>query len=527
MKSYLSIFLSVLVAALFCACNNQPEPAKLEGISLNKRSIEIEVGQSYKLRVSFDPSEAEPEDPVINWESSKTNVATVSEDGVVKAKAEGSAVITASYKGFEATCKVEVVPEPDPVPVEAIEFNVSSLELQEGQKFRLTVTYIPAESERFAEELVWSSSDPSVATVDDGLVEALKPGVTLIQARCGEFITASCGLYVTEFTNEISLYPTSISFPADGGSRKVTVTSATAWSLSYDADWLTVTPTSGSGDAELTVTAQANTGTGPTKSAIINFQNTEKSASLTVTREGIPYPFTVGATTKVEFAPGNLQYQASTNTARFAPNQYDIIGAANEAVSSTYTGWIDLFEWGKGDNLSYYNATATGGASHKNFTDWGDNMPSAGNPWRTLSKGEWEYLYSKRPQASSLCGMAKVNNINGFIFLPDNFEKPSGISFSPGAASFSVNTYTVSQWSQLQDAGAVFLPSGGCRTYQSPTDPSPRVNMLNYGPRYWSSTSTEYDATAWYFGSNEDDGTNMFTTNRSYGNSVRLVKDIP
>ncbi len=273
---HFSFILSALVAVMLFSCNNQPEPAKLEGISMNKRSIEIEVGQTYQLRVFFDPEEAEPENPVINWESSKEKVATVSDEGLVKAKGEGTTTITATYKGFEASCKVEVVPEPDPVPVEAIAFNVSSLELQEGQKFRLTVTYTPAESERFAEELVWSSSDPSVATVDDGLVEALKPGITLIQARCGEFITASCGLYVTEFTNEISLNPTSISFPAEGGSKKVTVTSATAWSLSYDADWLTITPTSGSGDDELTVTAEANTGTGPAKSAIINFQNTEK-----------------------------------------------------------------------------------------------------------------------------------------------------------------------------------------------------------------------------------------------------------
>ena len=46
---------------------------------------------------------------------------------------------------------------------------------------------------------------------------------------------------------------------------------------------------------------------------------------------------------QVYFSQGNLQYQASTDTWRFAENQYDIIGNANSNISPTYDGWIDLF----------------------------------------------------------------------------------------------------------------------------------------------------------------------------------------
>lgn len=50
---------------------------------------------------------------------------------------------------------------------------------------------------------------------------------------------------------------------------------------------------------------------------------------------------------KVRFSQGNLQYQASTNTWRFAPNQMTIISEeANNKASSTYSGWIDQFYYG-------------------------------------------------------------------------------------------------------------------------------------------------------------------------------------
>ena len=72
--------------------------------------------------------------------------------------------------------------------------------------------------------------------------------------------------------------------------------------------------------------------------------------------------FSVSDTKQVQFSQGNLQYQASTNTWRFAENQWDyvgtqipdqyghaggtVIGSDNSNISQTYSGWIDLFGWG-------------------------------------------------------------------------------------------------------------------------------------------------------------------------------------
>jgi hypothetical protein len=64
--------------------------------------------------------------------------------------------------------------------------------------------------------------------------------------------------------------------------------------------------------------------------------------------------FSVSENTQVYFSQGNLQYQASTNTWRFAENQYNYIGNPNTNVSSTYNGWIDLFGWG---TSGYHNSS--------------------------------------------------------------------------------------------------------------------------------------------------------------------------
>ena len=61
------------------------------------------------------------------------------------------------------------------------------------------------------------------------------------------------------FVAELELDTESLSFTKDGGSSTVSVTSNTDWTVSDDADWLTVSPQSGKGNGSVTVTAAANT----------------------------------------------------------------------------------------------------------------------------------------------------------------------------------------------------------------------------------------------------------------------------
>ena len=170
--------------------------------------------------------------------------------------------------------------------------------------------------------------------------------------------------------------------------------------------------------------------------------------------------FSVSATKKVYFSQGNLQYQASTNTFRFAPAQYTRIGVSgNNKISSTYTGWIDWYSWGTGNN-----PTKVGGANsdYSTFTDWGKNQISNGgnqaNLWRTMTQAEWEYLFSGRTNAAQKRSMATVNNVKGYIFLPDSWTLPSGLSFKADRTSWEANKYSSADWQKMEQNGAIFLP---------------------------------------------------------------------
>ncbi|WP_064975407.1 Ig-like domain-containing protein [Alistipes provencensis] len=86
---------------------------KPKELTLSKSSLsELIIGETRRLYASFDP--AETTDGEISWSSSNDAVATVDENGAVRATGLGDAVITArstAYPEIEATCAVSVTVE--------------------------------------------------------------------------------------------------------------------------------------------------------------------------------------------------------------------------------------------------------------------------------------------------------------------------------------------------------------------------------------------------------------------------------
>ena len=250
--------------------------------------------------------------------------------------------------------------------------------------------------------------------------------------------------------------------------------------------------------------------------------------------------FSVSDSTKVYFSQGNLQYQASTGTWRFAEHQYDMIGSDNSNISSSYSGWIDLFGWGtsgwnSGANAYQPYSTSTsysdyypGGSYSNDLTgsyanaDWGvyNKISNGGNSagmWRTLTNSEWYYLISGRAQASRLMGQGRVNNVNGLILLPDGWETPSSVKFTYDPGNYSTNVYSLDEWAVMESYGAVFLPAAG---YRRGTDVG---DVGSYG-YYWSSSADGYDYAYYlYFVSY---GVYTGSGYRYDGLSVRLVQDV-
>lgn len=251
--------------------------------------------------------------------------------------------------------------------------------------------------------------------------------------------------------------------------------------------------------------------------------------------------FTINASgEKVLFSQGNLQYQASTDTWRFAENQYDYIGSANSSISESYTGWIDLFGWATNGleantatgKMPYYTGTTnedygpsiTSGEFDRTVYDWGKAIDDS---WHTLSNAEWNYIFAGRANYSSLYGFGRLFGVNGVFLLPDDWSwseteiataaTAAGFTWSGGAKTFSSNIISNNTlWSAMQSAGAVFIPTAGYR--QGTT-----TNMSGNGGDYWSSTASS--ATNAYRISFYDEHLNLSNNyGRSDGISVRLVR---
>lgn len=245
--------------------------------------------------------------------------------------------------------------------------------------------------------------------------------------------------------------------------------------------------------------------------------------------------FSVSKTKQVKFSSGNLQYQASTKKWRFAPKQTDYVGEANDNISTTYSGWIDLFCWGTGNNPTNISDDNT---DYPVFVDWGINIIGSDSPntWRTLAKDEWEYIFRYRTNSSQLYGYAQVAGVNGVIILPDRWRCPDGITFKPGSyrgGSLEDNyqyaahqTFTTSQWDKLQQSGAIFLPAAGWKFWYTYGNYS-TFGSGNDAGFYWSSTASDnFEAYMLpYFSTGTTIGY-LIPDERRLGKSVRLVQDL-
>lgn len=234
----------------------------------------------------------------------------------------------------------------------------------------------------------------------------------------------------------------------------------------------------------------------------------------------------------VRFSSGNLQYDKTSGEYSFMEHQYDEVETEGEVVGDNYADCniVSLFCWGTGDNPT---TTSEESAEYLTFKDWGDYCGDpTGNSyhWYTLTEEEWEWLLGKknkvdpgntcRPGNRFLSARIFVDKSShyGLILFPDGYDGSIG--------SYSYNNYTsrvdvpASDWSDMEAAGAVFLPSacrrGGVDVMHNPY----------YAGNYWSSTSCGSDrayevlfADGWLY-----DVSPNATALRYYGLSVRLVR---
>jgi uncharacterized protein YjdB len=105
----------------------------------------------------------------------------------------------AVYTGTDINYYISV----KPIYETSIKLSRSSYKVETGSIFNLFYEIFP-ESASY-KDVTWTSSNPSVATVDGGCVRALSPGTTQITAKSHHGKTASCSVNVEQRTNDISV----------------------------------------------------------------------------------------------------------------------------------------------------------------------------------------------------------------------------------------------------------------------------------------------------------------------------------
>lgn len=187
MKKTLYIFIAAILS-LFTACSEEKSPLMLSDLQINPADISIVKGESCRLTLTFTPENIT--DKSVIWTSSNDAVATVSPEGEVVAVECGDVVISAVSSGIMAVCNVKVVN----TPAESITLDRTEAVLYPQNTLKLSVTSKPSDAD--LSELEWTSSDESVATVDqNGNVMAVAPGTAEINAVLEE-ISASCNITV-------------------------------------------------------------------------------------------------------------------------------------------------------------------------------------------------------------------------------------------------------------------------------------------------------------------------------------------
>lgn len=154
--------------------NHINNPIKLV---ISDTSETIYVGNKYVLTVTGASS--------VTWSSSNTNVATVDSNGVVTAKAVGTTTIKATSGSNSVSCVVTVKSGT------SVNISSTSIEVPSGKSVLLKSS---------TSGISWKSSDESVATVKNGVVDTKSSGKVIITAYTSSG-SATCLVDVTESAN--------------------------------------------------------------------------------------------------------------------------------------------------------------------------------------------------------------------------------------------------------------------------------------------------------------------------------------
>lgn len=175
-------------------------------ITLSKTQVTCSLSLgSYQLSYNILP-EGNGVNTNVVWETSNPEVLTVDKNGFVTFVSPGNATVICQTEDT-GTTGINLVATCDFVieqPVTSVSLDYTDVTLKIGEQLRLTSTVKPDNATN--KELIWVSSNPSVVTVDDGMLTAVAGGDAAILVQSVDSgVTALCNVKVYQPVTSVSL----------------------------------------------------------------------------------------------------------------------------------------------------------------------------------------------------------------------------------------------------------------------------------------------------------------------------------
>ncbi len=190
-------------------------PNKIEKITLDTTKLVLKKNAIYTLNYETVPEKTSAK---LLWISSDSSVIKV-EDGVITALSEGSATLTVRSGNITESCYITVVTGDENTPdviddgktiqVDSVSLNQQELSLLKGTTY--TFIALVAPDNATDKSVVWESSNEKVAAVDqNGNVNAISVGETIIKVTTKNGKTAQCTVTVIDQKDETEEYEISL-----------------------------------------------------------------------------------------------------------------------------------------------------------------------------------------------------------------------------------------------------------------------------------------------------------------------------
>ena len=169
------------------------------GIEVSQSNVALEVGSSFTVIANVVPSNATNANVV--WSTNNPNVATVVNGRITGIGVGSTTVVVETLDGLFRT-EITVTVTAKYVPVEAVITSIGAIQLPPDATYTVVATVFPVDATN--KSLIWTSSNPEVATVVDGVITAISEGTaTITVTTAAEGLTARIYVVVKSDTSNV------------------------------------------------------------------------------------------------------------------------------------------------------------------------------------------------------------------------------------------------------------------------------------------------------------------------------------